>query len=101
MKVMIDFSVVPIGVGVSVSKYVAECQKIVENAGLVHLLHGYGTNVEGEWDEVFAAIKECHEKLHEMGAPRISTIIKLGTRTDKEQSIADKIQSVERKLKQD
>ena len=79
----------------------AECQKIVENAGLEHLMHGYGTNVEGEWDEVFAAIKECHIKLHKMGAPRISTSIKLGTRTDKKQSISDKIESVERKLKQD
>ena len=98
MKVMIDFSVVPIGVGVSVSKYVAECQKIVEKAGLKHLLHGYGTNVEGEWDDVFAAIKECHNRLHEMGAPRISTSIKLGTRTDKEQSISDKIESVVKKM---
>ena len=101
MKVMVDFSVVPIGVGVSVSRYVAECQKIVVNAGLKHLLHGYGTNVEGEWEEVFGAIKECHRKLHEMGAPRISTSIKLGTRTDKEQSINDKIESVERKLDRD
>jgi len=99
MKVMIDFSVVPIGVGVSVSKYVAECQKIVKKAGLKHLLHGYGTNVEGEWDEVLAAVKECHEKLHDMGAPRISTIIKLGTRIDKEQSISDKVESVKEKLK--
>jgi uncharacterized protein (TIGR00106 family) len=98
MKVMIDFSVVPIGVGISVSKYVAECQKILQKAGLKHLLHGYGTNVEGEWDEVFAAVKECHEKLHEMGAPRISTTIRVGTRTDREQSIDDKIESVEQKL---
>lgn len=101
MKVIVDFSVVPIGVGVSVSKYVAECQKIIEQAGLKHLMHGYGTNVEGEWEEVFTVIKECHEKLHDMGAPRISTSIRLGTRTDKEQSISDKIESVERKLKQD
>jgi uncharacterized protein (TIGR00106 family) len=98
MKVIVDFSVVPIGVGVSVSNYVAECQKIIKKAGLKYLLHGYGTNVEGEWDEVFSVIKECHEKVHEMGAPRISTVIKLGTRIDKQQSINDKIESVDRKL---
>ena len=98
MKVIIDFSVVPIGVGVSISKYVAECQKLIEKAGLKYHLHGYGTNVEGEWNEVFSVIKECHEKIHNMGAPRISTVIKLGTRIDKEQSINDKIESVERKL---
>ncbi|MBR5347231.1 MAG: MTH1187 family thiamine-binding protein, partial [Deltaproteobacteria bacterium] len=62
-------------------------------------LHGYGTNIEGEWDDVFAAVKKCHEVVHAMGAPRISTIIKCGTRVDKEQSIQDKIDSVENKLK--
>jgi uncharacterized protein (TIGR00106 family) len=99
MKVIVDFSVVPIGVGVSVSKYVAECQKILKEAGLKYLMHGYGTNVEGEWEEVFDVIKKCHDKLHDMGVPRISTSIKLGTRTDKQQSIKDKIESVEEKLK--
>jgi uncharacterized protein YqgV (UPF0045/DUF77 family) len=33
-----------------------------------------------------------------MGAPRIMTIIKAGTRTDREQSLEDKIRSVEAKL---
>ena len=26
----------------------------------------YGTNIEGEWDEVFAVVKKCHERIHEM-----------------------------------
>ena len=50
--------------------------------------------MEGEWDEVMAALKLCHEKIHAMGSPRISTSIRLGTRTDREQTIADKIDSV-------
>jgi uncharacterized protein YqgV (UPF0045/DUF77 family) len=33
-----------------------------------------------------------------MGAPRITTTIKLGTRTDRNQSMEDKIDSVKRKL---
>jgi len=100
MKVMIDLCVVPIGVGVSVSSYVAECSKIFAAAGLSTHLHAYGTNVEGEWDEVFAAVKLCHERVHEMGAPRITTSMRVGTRTDREQTIADKVQSVEDKLKE-
>lgn len=98
MKVIIDLCVVPIGVGLSVSPYVAECERIIETAGLEHKLHAYGTNIEGEWDEVFAAVKQCHERIHDMGAPRISTTIKLGTRTDREQSMASKVRSVEEKL---
>lgn len=86
------------GVGVSVSKYIARCQTVIEESGLHHAMHAYGTNIEGEWDDVFTTIKRCHEAVHEMGAPRISTTIKCGTRTDREQSMADKVESVVSKL---
>ena len=98
MKVIADLCVVPLGTGISVSKEVAACQRVLREAGLKTHLHAYGTNVEGEWDEVFAAVKRCHEVVHEMGAPRISTTIKLGTRVDRTQTMEDKIRSVERKL---
>ncbi len=98
MKVLLDLCVVPIGVGVSVSKYIAACQLILKEAGLKHEMHMYGTNIEGEWDEVMAAVKKCHEIVHKMGAPRISTSIRLGTRIDKEQTMEDKIKSVEQNL---
>lgn len=98
MKVIADFSVVPIGVGVSVSRYVAACQRVLNEMNLKTNLHAYGTNVEGEWDEVFSAIKKCHEAVHGMGAPRISTVIKVGTRTDRDQTMSDKVASVESKL---
>jgi len=101
MKAIVDLCVVPIQAGISVSKYVAACEKILKDAGLKTYLHGYGTNIEGEWDVVFQAIKRCHEVVHEMGAPRISTIIKCGTRVDREQTIEDKVRSVEEKLAQD
>lgn len=98
MQVMIDICIVPMGVGVSVSKYVAQCQKVFDAAGLAHQMHAYGTNVEGEWDEVMMAVKQCHEVIHELGAPRITTSMRLGTRTDRSQSMQDKIDSVESQL---
>ena len=98
MKVIADLCVVPIGVGVSVSSYVAACENVLREAGLEISLHAYGTNIEGEWDDVFAAIKRCHETVHEMGAPRISTSIKVGTRTDRTQTMEDKVSSVKQKL---
>jgi uncharacterized protein (TIGR00106 family) len=98
MNVIVDLCVVPLGVGVSVSKYVAACERVLDQAGLKKQLHAYGTNIEGEWDTVFAAIKRCHDVVHEMGAPRISTTIKLGTRTDRQQTMEDKVRSVEQKL---
>jgi len=98
MNVILDLCVVPMGVGVSVSKYVAACEKAIEKCGLTPHLHSYGTTIEGEWDVVMAAVKRCHETVHEMGAPRISTSIRLGTRTDRKQTIASKVESVERIL---
>ena len=99
MKVIADLSLVPLGVGASVSRQVAACQEVLREAGLEFQLHANGTNIEGDWDAVFAAIKRCHEVVHEMGAPRITTTIKCGTRTDREQSMQDKIRSVQEKLK--
>ena len=98
MNVMIDLCVVPVGVGVSLSPYVAACQKVLAQAGLKTSMHAYGTIIEGEWDAVFAGVKQCHQVVHEMGAPRITTTIKLGTRTDREQSMEDKVRSVQAKL---
>ena len=98
MKVIIDLCVVPLGAGLSVSRFVAACERIIKDAGLKSMLHAYGTNIEGEWDEVFAVVKKCHEEIHEMGAPRITTTIKAGTRVDRQQSMQDKLDSVEAKL---
>lgn len=99
MKVIADLTVLPIGVGISLSPYVAACEKVLKEAGLETRLHAYGTNIEGEWDTVFAAIKRCHDVLHEMGAPRVSSVIKVGTRTDRAQTMDDKVRSVEQKMK--
>lgn len=101
LDVIMDFCVVPVGVGTSVSTYVAACERILQDAGLSHTMHAYGTNVEGPWDAVMAAVKRCHEEVHAMGAPRISTTMRIGTRVDRPQTMADKIRSVEEKLEAD
>ena len=98
MKVIVDFTVVPVGTGISLSPYIAEVERVLERSGLHHVLHANGTNVEGEWDAVMAAIRTCHETLHAMGVLRIHTDIKVGTRSDHDQSMADKVASVRRRL---
>lgn len=96
MKALVNLQVVPIGAGVSVSKYIAACEEVLAEAGLHYVLHANGTNIEGEWDAVFSAIRRCHEVVHAMGAPRIQTFVSVGTRVDKEQSLQDKIDSMAR-----
>ena len=99
MHLIADLTVVPIGVGVSLSKYVAACEEVLKQPGLKTTLHPNGTAIEGEWDEVMLAVKACHEKVHALGAPRIFTTLKIGTRTDREQTLEDKIDSVVAKQK--
>lgn len=98
MQVIVDFCVVPMGVGVSVSAHVAECQRVLRQSGFEPHLHPYGTVIEGEWSEVFAALARCHEAVHAMGVARISTSIRCGTRTDRTQTMQDKLDSVREKL---
>ena len=62
------------------------------------MLHANGTNIEGEWDKVFGAVRRCHEVVHEMGAPRVFTVMKAGTRTDRAQTMDEKTKSVANKL---
>ena len=59
----------------------------VDASGLDYRLHAMGTVLEGEWDEVFAAVRRCHEALHAMGVQRVSSSIRVGSRTDKPQTI--------------
>lgn len=94
MEVIADICIVPMGVGASVSPYVTKAFTILRDAGLNARLHAYGTNVEGSYDDVMAALKRCHEALHADGAPRLSTTIRLGTRVDKAQTMADKVRAV-------
>ncbi len=98
MKVLADLSIVPLGVGLSLSPYVAQCERILVEAGLEPCLHANGTNVEGEWDQVVGALKKGPEVLHGMGVTRIATNLRCGTRTDKVQAGSDKIRSVQEKI---
>lgn len=98
MNALAEFSVIPLGVGVSLSPYVAECERVLQERGIKHQLHASGTDIEGEWDELMEAIKECQTRLHEMGVPRVQTSIKITTRIDREQTMAEKVESVKEKL---
>jgi uncharacterized protein (TIGR00106 family) len=94
MHAIVSFTLVPIDAGISVSPYVAACEKVLGEAGLNFEVNANGTNVEGDWDQLFGALRRCHETVHGMGAPRIHTVIQVGTRTDRDQRMSEKLASV-------
>ncbi|KAH7107654.1 hypothetical protein BKA62DRAFT_142116 [Auriculariales sp. MPI-PUGE-AT-0066] len=80
-----DFCLVPIGTqDASVAKYIAACVPVLEQCGLTYKMHGYGTNLEGPWTAVSNAIRDCHIAVHALGAPRIATDVRIGTRVDRD-----------------
>lgn len=98
MHVHVDFCLIPIGAGTSLSAHIARCQRILAQAGLKHELHPFGTCIEGDYDAVMAAIRRCHEALHADGVPRVYTTLKIASRCDRAQSLEDKVASVRRLL---
>ena len=71
-----EFSIVPMDVGVSLSKYVAKVMDIIDKSGLEYKIGPMGTTVEGEWKEVIHLIKDCHDAMKEE-ASRVYTRISI------------------------
>ena len=101
MKVIVDLCVIPLGVQGSLAPYVAACERVLRRAGLEIELHANGTAIVGEWMAVAAAIEACHEAVHAMGCARIHTVLKLNSRNDRDQTLAEKVASVEALLAAD
>ncbi len=97
MSVLIEFSVVPIGKGPSVSPFVAKALKIVTESGVPYKANPMGTVLEGEWDEVMGLVKKCHHEVMK-DAERVVTMITIDDRKDREARLDKKIESMEQKL---
>ena len=91
MKAVAEIQVVPIGESVSVRAQVRRAQDLIRESGLIVQEHAFGTNVEGELRTILDVIAQIHETLHEEGVARLSSSIKIGTRTDKQPDLASKL----------
>ena len=97
MSMLVEFSIVPLGTGASISTKIARVLKIVSESGVSYKANPMGTVLEGEWDKVMDVIKKCHEEVMK-DAERVLTSIKIDDRKGKEQRIEKKLESVEQKL---
>ncbi|MBC2578816.1 MTH1187 family thiamine-binding protein [Clostridium sp. DJ247] len=95
-----EATIVPVGTGsTSVSKYVADCHKILnDEKGIKYQLTPMGTVFEGDLDTILEVIRKMHEVPFESGAMRVITSIKIDDRRDKEASMSQKLNSVKEKL---
>lgn len=94
---LVEFSVIPVGTGVSVSQYVAECMRIVDASGVDYRMNSMGTVMEGDYDKVMDVVRKCHMRVMEL-VPRAITSIKIDDRKGASGGLDKKMKSVEDKV---
>lgn len=95
--VLLEFSLFPIGKGQSVGRYVARSLDIIDKSGVPYELHSMGTILEGEWDEVFAVVRRCYERMRK-DCPRLALTLKVDYRRGARGRLKSKVASVERRV---
>ena len=93
-------SISPVGVGISVSEYVAAAIRVLEQQDRVRWqLDSMFTTLEGDLADLFAVIEAMQDAVFEAGAERVGTVIKMDDRRDRAGiRMEDKVASVRSKL---
>ena len=94
---IVEFSILPVGVGTSLSKHIAKALSIVDKSGLEYQFTSMGTILQGGYDDIMETIKKCHYAVLKE-CERVVTTIKIDDRKEAEGEIGEKVRSVEAKL---
>lgn len=94
---IVAVSVAPLGTGsTSVSRFVAAAERVLREDGRVrYRLDPMFTTLEGDLKTIFEIIEKMHEAVAQAGAARISTVIKIDDRRDKQAPMEAKVEVVE------
>ena len=94
---LVELSIIPIGIGSSIGDQLAEVLKIIDVSGLPYKVNPMGTVIEGEWDDIMKLIKKCHSAVMKTGERALTTII-IDDRKAKPNRIEEKVRSIERRI---
>jgi len=98
--VIVEFSVVPMGIDHGFSRYVAKVVKLLEEKGVKYQLTPMGTVIETErLGEALKIIEEAHEIMFREGFNRVYTVVKIDDRRDVNRGMEDKVNSVMEKVR--
>lgn len=90
MKATAELQVVPIGTGISVRQEITRVTELLKQYEFIIDTHASGTNIEGDLQDILAAVEQIHRILHQEGTVRLVSYLKLETRTDKTPTLAGK-----------
>ncbi|NLO89278.1 MAG: MTH1187 family thiamine-binding protein [Clostridia bacterium] len=96
-----EITIIPLGTGSpSVSSYVADCHRVLQKTeGIKYQLTAMGTIIEGDLDRLMEVVRRLHEVPFQAGAQRVTTVVRIDDRRDKEITIDGNVKAVEEKLK--
>jgi uncharacterized protein (TIGR00106 family) len=93
--IIASLAIFPTSEGASVSKYVKEVIKIIENSGLKSYTGGMSTTIEApDLKSLFDVIEKTHKKLVDMDVKRIHVDLHIDHRLDKDSSVDKKLRSI-------
>ena len=99
--IIASLTVTPVGTETpSLSRYVAECARVLDEAGLKHTLTPMGSVLEGPLDEILEVVKKVHEIPFTQGVMRVSTRLTIDDRRDKDNTAQGKMDAVKMRLEE-
>ncbi len=90
-----ELSITPLGRGTHLSKDLGEVLKIIDESGIRYTLTPFGTCLEGEWDELMAVVKRCHDEARSSSS-HVFTSIRIEDEAGVNDKLIANIASVER-----
>jgi uncharacterized protein (TIGR00106 family) len=92
-----ELIVVPLGTGTSLRDELAEVLKIIDASGLAYQLTPSGTCMEGEWDDIMRAVRQCHDHARGVSA-HVLTTITIEDERGAQDKLTSNVASLEEKL---
>jgi len=100
MTVIVELNVIPLGVGISVSKFLAPALRTLEDLGVKYEITPMCTIFKAKnVKEAFGIVEAAHEALFKKGVKRVVTSVKIDDRRDVKRSMEEKVESLKKMIK--
>ena len=92
-----EISIYPIGTdSTSLSFYISKAVESLQDKDIKYQTTSMGTILESDsLEKIFAASKDAVETVHRLGVKRVEVILKIDSRRDKDQTMQQKLDSLE------
>ena len=92
-------NIIPLGTATpSVGSYVADCVKVLKDAGANFEVNAMGTVIDGDLDDILMLVKKMHSVSFEKGVQRVVTTVSIDDRHDKKVTSSEKLESLMKRL---